>query len=141
MKAILGFAIGALLLSAVPASAQHWHDEHDHWLRHAKHHDDEADREFDRHLQGCFLQPPDVHLISEYYAQRSLPPALQKKYYRANHLPPGWEKRIEPIPALVEGQLTAIPREYRRGIIDGSVVLYEPRSGAVLDSVILFSPK
>jgi len=142
MKTTIGLAVAVWLVSA-PAWAQHWHDEREHWQRYDKHLDDEKDHEFDRHLQGCFFQPPDVHIISAYYAPRSreLPPGQRKKFYRSGHLPPGWEKKMESLPAAVESQLVEIPKAYRRGIIDGSVVLYVPKTGAVLDSVILFSPR
>jgi hypothetical protein len=142
MKAVISATVTIWLLAA-PVSAQHWHDEREHWQKYDKDLDDDRDHEFDSHLQGCFLQPVDVHIVSAYFAPRSreLPAGQRKKYYRSSHLPRGWEKKIEPLPGAVEGQLMAIPREYRRGIIDGSVVLYEPKTGAILDSVILFAPQ
>ena len=142
MKTIIRATVTMWLLTA-PVSAQHWHDEREHWQKYDKHLDNDHDHEFDSHLQGCFLQPADVHIVSAYFAPRyrELPAGQRKKYYRSSHLPAGWEKKVEPLPGAVEGQLMPIPREYRRGIIDGSVVLYEPRTGAVLDSVILFAPR
>ena len=142
MKTLIRVTVSMWLLTA-PVSAQHWHDEREHWQKYDKHLDDERDREFDLHLQGCFLQPGDVHIVSAYYAPRyrELPAGQRKKYYRSSHLPPGWEKKLEPLPAALEGQLMPIPREYRRGIFDGSVVLYVPKTGAILDSVILFAPR
>jgi len=140
---ITGGAALAVWVVSGPVSAQHWHDEREHWVKYDKHLDDDRDREADVHLQGCFLQPADVHIVSAYYAPRyrELPATQRKKFFRSSHLPPGWEKKIEPLPASVEHQLIVIPREYRRGIIDGSIVLYEPKSGAILDSVLLFSPR
>jgi hypothetical protein len=142
MKTLIRVTVSMWLLTA-PVSAQHWHDEREHWQKYDKHLDDERDREFDLHLQGCFLQPGDVHIVSAYYAPRyrAVPAGQRKRFFRSSHLPPGWEKKMEPLPAEVEKQLMPIPREYRRGIIDGSVVLYVPKSGAVLDSVFLFSPR
>ena len=141
MKTIFPLAAFAWLLAA-PVYAQHWHDDREHWDKHAKHHEDEEDRELDRTLEGCYFQPADVHVISDGYAprSRSLPPGLKKKFYRTGHLPPGWEQKIEPVPVDVERRLVTIPKDYRRGIIDGYVVLYVPKSGAILDSVVLFPP-
>jgi len=142
MKAISALTAFAWLLAA-PAFAQHWHDDRERWEKHAKHHEDDADRELDRKLEGCFFQPADVTVISESYSARgrSLPPGLKKKFYRTGHLPPGWEQRMEPVPVDVERQLVTIPKEYRRGIIDGSIVLYVPKTGAILDAVVLFPPR
>jgi hypothetical protein len=141
-KTILCATVGVWLMS-VPAYAQHWHDDHDHWQKHSKHQDDDEDREMDRRLEGCFFQPADVHIVSEYYAgrYRSLPPGLKKKFYRTGHLPPGWEKKMEPIPADVERRLMPLPKEYRRGLLDGYLILYFPGTGAVLDSVAVFPPR
>jgi len=140
---ITGGAALAVWVVSGPVSAQHWHDEREHWVKYDRHLDDDRDREADVHLQGCFLQPADVHIVSAYYAPRyrELPAAQRKKFFRSSHLPLGWEKKMETIPAEVEKQLIPIPREYRRGIMDGSVLLYVPKSGAVLDSVVLFSPR
>ena len=142
MRAIIRATVTVWLLTA-PVAAQHWHDEREHWVKYDKHLDNDRDREFDSHLQGCFLQPADVHVVSAYFAPRyrEVTAGQRKKFYRSSHLPNGWTKSMEPLPASVDRQLMPIPREYRRGIIDGSLVLYEPKSGAILDSVILFAPK
>jgi Ni/Co efflux regulator RcnB len=144
MKTTLGVLVATLLVSA-PAYAKHWHDDDDHWKKHAKHHDrdDDDDRDFDHRHESCYFQPHDVEVISRYYAPRyrSLPPGLEKKYYRTGHLPPGWEKRMEPVPVVVERELVPVPPEYRRGIIDGNVVLYSPRTQVVIDVVALFGPR
>lgn len=142
MKIIIGVTVAAWLVS-VPAYAQHWHDDRDHWQKHAKHLDDAEDRDFDRYLEGCYFQPDDVHRVSEYYAPKyhAVPASLKKKFYRTGHLATGWEQKMEPIPDAVERQLVPLPKAYRRGIIDGHLVLYFPRTGAVLDSVLLFGPK
>ena len=91
----------------------------------------------------CFFQAADVYVVSGYYAPRyhPLPPGLKKKFYRTGHLQDGWEKKMETLPPDVERQLVPIPRDYRRGLLDGYFILYYPRTGAVLDSVALFPPK
>jgi hypothetical protein len=142
MKTIIGMTLAACLVSA-PAFAKHWHEDHGHWKKHQKHHDEDDRRDADHRGETCYFHPHDVQVISEYYAPRyrALPPGLQKKYYRTGHLPPGWEKRIEPIPVVVERRLIPVPIEYRRGIIDGYVVLYSPRTLVMIDVSPLFGLK
>jgi hypothetical protein len=88
-----------------------------------------------KHGGDCYFRPHDVRIIETYYAprQRSLPPGLAKKYYRTGHLPPGWAKRMEPLPVDVERELVVLPPAYRRGYIDGVVVVYSPRTQVIVD--------
>jgi hypothetical protein len=140
------FMLCALLLSllpAAPAAAKHWHEDEQHWNKHWRTHDqDDDDRDVDHHRAICYFQPQDVRVIREYYAPRyrSLPPGLAKKFYRTGHLPPGWAKKMEPLPAVVERQLVVLPPSYRRGYIDGNVVVYSPRSQVMIDIIALFGP-
>ena len=125
MRRMLG---GLLLvaLSATPAAAKnkHWHD----------------DRDDDHRAAHCYVQPEDVRIIREYYEPRyrSLPPGLAKKYYRTGQLPPGWHKKIEPLPDAIDRRLVVLPRGYRRGEVDGAVIVYSPRTQVVVDIVTLF---
>jgi hypothetical protein len=130
------FASG-LLLTGI-ASAQHWHEDEKHWNKHVKHEDD--DRDFDHRGKGCYFQPHETRVITEYYAPRyrELPPGLQKKYYRTGHLPPGWQRKIQPLPVVVERQLAPVPSGYQRGYIDGFAVVYSPRTQVVIDIVAVF---
>jgi len=79
-----------------------------------------------------------VHTIREYYAPRyrNLPPGLQKKYARTGQLPPGWEKKMEPLPVVIERQMPRLPDGYRRGVIDGHVVI--ARGSTIIDVAVLF---
>jgi hypothetical protein len=128
-------ALGVLLLTVVvaaPAAAKpkHWHDDDEkHWKKHQHDHYDE-----------CYFHAADVQSIREYYEPRyrSLPPGIAKKLYRTGHLPPGWEKKMEPLPVAVERRLVVLPADYRRGYIDGSVVLYSPGTRVVIDVVNVF---
>jgi hypothetical protein len=136
--------LGILFLSvivAAPAAAKpnHWHDDEKHWNKHAKGHDDDRE-DRDHRAAGCYLELQDVRIVREYYEPRyrSLPPGLAKKFYRTGHLPPGWEKKMEPLPVAVERRLVVLPHEYRRGYIDGSVIVYAPRTQIVIDVVALF---
>ena len=82
----------------------------------------------------------DVHVLREYYAPRyrGLPPGLQKKLRRTGQLPPGWQKKFEPFPVAIERQLVILPVGYRRGVIDGHAVIFNPRTQMVFDVAVLF---
>jgi len=141
MKLIMMSALLATAVSAVPAVArpQHWHDDAKHWNKHRDH---DARDAYDRRAADCRFGPRDVRIIREYYEPRyrSLPPGLAKKYYRTGHLPPGWQKKMQPLPVAVERRLVELPRGYRRGYIDGAVVVYTPDTQIVIDVVTPFRP-
>lgn len=82
----------------------------------------------------------DVVILREHYAPRyqNLPPGLQKKVARGGQLPPGWRKKVEPFPVVVERRLTPLPSGYRRGLIDGQAVIYDPRTHVVIDFAAIF---
>ncbi|MBZ5556541.1 MAG: hypothetical protein LAO77_04630 [Acidobacteriia bacterium] len=138
MKPFVVAALSTLLLGGAARGGGHWHDDEKHFKQHALHDDD--DRDVDHHADGCYFRPGDARLIGEYYAPRyrSLPPGLQKKLMRRGRLPPGWERRMEPLPIVLERQLVPLPPEYRRGVVDGHVVVYNPRAEVVIDVVGLF---
>ena len=141
MRLMLGVLL-VTIVAAGPAAAKpkHWHDDDKHWNKHGHDRDDD-DHDGGHRAANCYFQPQDVRIIREYYEPRyrSLPPGLAKKYSRTGHLPPGWEKKMEPLPVAVERRLVVLPPEYRRGYIDGSVVVYSPRT-QVLIAVISFRP-
>jgi len=82
----------------------------------------------------------DVGIIRQHYAPRyqRLPPGLQKKYARTGQLPPGWQKKMEPFPVVVERELVVLPSGYRRGVLDGHAVIYNPRTQVIIDVAVLF---
>lgn len=85
-----------------------------------------------------YFRGRDVAVIRAYYRPyRWLPPGLRHQYSRTGHLPPGWRKRMRPIPVYIERNLVVLPRGYRRGVIDGHVVVYRP-SGAIIDVAVVF---
>jgi hypothetical protein len=108
----------------------------------SKRHESKHSRYTDEHRRGqaYYFSPNDVRVIHEYYGPRyrTLPPGLQKKYYRTGHLPPGWQRKLQPLPIGVERRLAPLPPYYRRGVIDGYVVAYEPRSQVIVDVTALF---
>ena len=129
-------------LSAAPAVAKpHWHEDQKHWNKHW-HAAEDDDRDVDHHAARCYFQPHDIRIIREYYAprSRSLPPGLAKKLARTGRLPPGWERTLEPLPVAIERQLVVLPPGYRRGYLDGSVVVYSPQTQVMVGIVALIRP-
>lgn len=117
-------AVGLIsLLAVAPASAKPHPDKHD---KHAK------------HVQ--YVQQHDVLIIREYYAPqyRALPPGIAKKYARTGELPPGWAKKVQPLPIELERRLVVLPPEYRRGYLDGHVIVYAPRTHSAIEVVSIF---
>ena len=45
---------------------------------------------------------------------------------------------MQPIPVVVERQLAPLPRDYRRGVVDGFAIVYNQRTGVTIDVVALF---
>jgi hypothetical protein len=134
--------VGFLLSASAWTKPKHWHEDDRHWNKHS-HQGDDDDRDFDHRRDGCYFQPRDVRVISEYYAPqyRNLPPGLQKKLYRTGRLPPGWEKKMTPLPVIVERQMVPVPVDYRRGVIDGYAVIYNPRTQVVIDITAVFGSR
>ena len=140
MRLLDGLLLSAMLLSG-PAWGKHWHEDEDHWKRHEVHED--RDRDYDHRGHGCYFDAHDLRIISDFYAPRyrRLPPGLEKQYARNGHLPPGWQKRLEPMPVAVEAELAPVPVGYRRGLIDGFAVVYNPGSGLIVDVSAVFGPR
>jgi hypothetical protein len=81
------------------------------------------------------FSPREIEVIRAHYStqERSLPPGLQKKVARGGQLPAGWQRKMEPFPASLDRVLTPLPGNYRRGVIDGHAVIYDPMSQAIYD--------
>ena len=114
----------ASVLSAATASAKpkHWHDDD----KHSNRHDDERD---ERHEANCYFRHDDVRIIREvttsHAIARSHPASRRNTTARAISRRAGrkrWSRRT------------------RRGYIDGSIVVYSPRTHVVVDAVTLFRP-
>lgn len=104
--------------------------------------DDRRDGRYDHHndrARNGYFRGRDVVVIREYYrpAYRPLPPGLARHYARSGFLPSGWARRMRPVPVYVERDMVRVPRGYRRGVIDGHVVVYNDR-GFILDVAVLF---
>ena len=156
MKNVISTLVAVLVTGSVVVSAHKSpHDAADQ--KHAKHRHDwddrdddrDYDRDHDRHAdrdrtRGAHVyvvfSSHDVAVIRDYYGPRyrRLPPGLQKKLARGGSLPPGWQKKIEPFPILVERQLVVLPQGFRRGVMDGYAVIYNPRTQVIVDATVLF---
>ncbi len=139
MTAGIGEVVIALLLSGPtpPVVPAHWHDDDGRVRRVVVHQD------VDEGTSGaaeCYLPPHDLLLIDQYYGERSrlAPAGLTRKLERSGRLPPDWERRVEPLPIIVERQLAPLPRGARRGLLDGYAVIYRPESETIVDAVALF---
>jgi hypothetical protein len=139
MTPLFVMLLSTVLIAGAAHGGGHWHDDDTHFKQHAMHQDD-GDRDVDHRANGCYFRPGDARQIGEYYAPRyrALPPGLQKKPMRRGRLPPGWARRIEPLPPVLEPQLIVLPPEYRRGVVDGQVVVYNPHADILIDVVDLF---
>jgi Ni/Co efflux regulator RcnB len=112
-------------------------DRHDRDRR-----DHDRDRRADDYRvqrSGRYFRDRDVVVVREYYRPhyRALPRGVRYHYARHAHLPVGWERKIRPVPVYVERDLYPIPHGYRRGIIDGHLVVHNTR-GLILDVAVLF---
>ena len=136
MKRVAYAALAAQLLFGTAVYA----NDHDHG-KHAHHEDGDDDDQghggTDVHVV-VFTQH-DTQVIREYYApqHRDLPPGLRKKYERTGKLPPGWQKKMRPMPVIVERQLPPLPPGYHRGVFDGHAVIYRP-GGTIIDATVIF---
>ena len=126
--------LAVLILGVVPAA---WADK-----KHGKGHDDDRDdhdgARVSVSISNYRIPREETVVVSEYYRGQSLPPGLAKKLRRGGSLPPGWQKKIQPVPVVVEQRLAPIPAGYRRGIMDGAYVVYEPNRGLIVDVMLNF---
>lgn len=90
--------------------------------------------------------PRDRDIINGYYRNRTsnlppglakrggdLPPGLERQLQRNGTLPPGLQKRLEPFPADLRRQLPPLPANYAYGVIDGSAIIVNQRTKAIVD--------
>jgi hypothetical protein len=65
----------------------------------------------------------------------NLPPGLQKQLQRNGTLPPGLQKRLQPFPLELTRQLPRLPANYTYGVVDGSAVIINSRTRAIIDVI------
>ncbi len=87
----------------------------------------------DRHsIQTCF----DDHAseLPPGLAKRdSLPPGLERQLEKNGTLPPGLQKKVQPMPAVCEGSLPALPSGFSRVVYGNRVMLVDAKN-KILDA-------
>ena len=87
-------------------------------------------------IREWFAKPANLNNLPPGLAKREqLPPGLQRQLVRNGTLPPGLQKKIQPMPRELETQLPRLPEGRRRVVISGSIVLFEEKSGTILDVI------
>jgi hypothetical protein len=118
---------------------------------HGKHQDNNEQGDGRDHKSyAVAFQTVDRRLIIDYFhaqpgglppglAKRGdLPPGLEKQLRRNGKLPPGLEKKLVPFPPQVEVHLPPCPPEVRRGMVGGVAVMWNSRTGLIVDAAVLF---
>lgn len=142
MKRLIAATIAGLLMSGASVWASPPDADNKRKQKKAPHHRTASaeNRDHARADVRVTFSSREVRLIRTHYAPRyrKLPPGLQKKLARTGSLPPGWQKKMEPFPAPLERDLVALPRGYRRGVLDGHAVIYQPKTQVIIDVAVLF---
>lgn len=109
-----------------------------------------AEAKKDKAGASAEFRPADRRIIYEYYRTRSsgvppglakrngnLPPGLAKHLQRNGRLPPGLAKKLQPLPADLDQRLPPLPAGVCRGLVGDHAVIYNTRSMAILDVVVV----
>lgn len=137
---VLLFVAGLMVPAIQPGLAWDHEGHRKHWKdREDQDDNDQGEGHYRRHgYQGQCFREENVRIIHDYYCPRGLPPGLQKKFYRTGQLPPGWQKKMQPFPHVIEEQLPPLPEGCARGYMNGFAVVYQPRSGVIVDIHAVF---
>ena len=137
MKSLIWVMLAGVLLGGATVGARN--AEADGRRNSKQRYSRDNDRHHDRRgRDGRYFSDREVVLVREYYSPRYRhEPRGRHKYYRSGYLPRGWHRRIRPYPVYLERDVVVLPRGYRRGVIDGHVVVYNTR-GLIIDVAVLF---
>lgn len=101
------------------------------------------------HAASHAAGPMDHAVVADYFrgnpgglppglAKRGdLPPGLAKQLRRNGTLPPGLAKKVAPFPPALEAELAPCPAGVRRGIVGGVAIMYNSRTGLIVDAFAL----
>lgn len=121
-------AVTAFLLPN-PARSQ---DRGDH-RQEGREHGDEARR------PEYHFKPENRATLREHYKELGRVDANHREHFVAGaNLPGDWRHHIRPVPRAVLGELPAIPAGYLVGYYDGYAVVYDPRTGYILETLDLY---
>ena len=84
-----------------------------------------------------YFRDRDIVVLRDYYRPHYRAPRARVVYQRNGYLSDGWARRIRPVPVYIERDLRPVPRGYRRGLIDGYVVVHNDR-GFIFDLTAIF---
>ena len=96
--------------------------------------------EADREIIGRYVRATPEQDLPPGLAKRGgkLSPGLEKQLRKKGTLPPGLQKRLTPFPVVLERQLPPLAPDLRRVFIEGRAVIYNSKTGLVLDVLVQF---
>jgi hypothetical protein len=85
-------------------------------------------------IREWFSKPANLQGLPPGLAKKeSLPPGLDKQLQKNGSLPPGLQQKIQPLPPVLEVQLTKLPEGQKRVAIAGSIVLMNSKTSIIID--------
>jgi hypothetical protein len=85
-------------------------------------------------IREWFSKPANLQGLPPGLAKKeSLPPGLEKQLQKNGSLPPGLQQKIQPLPPVLEVQLTKLPEGQKRVAIAGSIVLMNSKTSVIID--------
>ena len=89
-----------------------------------------------RIIMEWFHDPTNSSNLPPGLAKREhLSPVLQKQLIKNGRLPAGLEKKIEPLPRVLEVRLSRLPEGRRRIVIGGNVILMDETTSIIVDII------
>ena len=88
-------------------------------------------------IREWFSKPANLQGLPPGLAKReSLPPGLEKQLQKNGTLPPGLQQKIQPLPPVLEVQLTKLPEGQKRVAIAGSIILMNSKTSVIIDILV-----
>ena len=85
-------------------------------------------------IREWFSKPANLQGLPPGLAKKeSLPPGLEKQLQKNGSLPPGLQQKIQPLPPVLEVQLTRLPEGQKRVAIAGSIILMNSKTSVIID--------
>jgi Ni/Co efflux regulator RcnB len=140
VKALLTVVIAGVLLGGVFVNSAEAGDKRGKHRRvDARHYRDYDNDDYRRYRGNRYVRQRDIVVVRDYYRPyyRPVPRGVRARYYRGGYLPVGWRTRVVPVPVYYEPHFVAVPHGYRRGLIDGHVVVHNS-NGFILDIAAVF---
>jgi hypothetical protein len=135
VTAAAGAAVTALFLTGAPA--HHWHDDAAR-VQTVVAGDIQAGASRVGEVADCLLPPLDVVIVHRYYiSERHRQHRLYSRPARGAALPRGWERRLQPLPVVVDRRLSMLPGGLRRAVLDGTLVVYDEKNERIADAVAI----